>query len=104
MTYRASIQLCSLRDSLAQRGLDATLADLSGTGLRYVEAFAFVDNAPEYAAALKRHGMTAPSGHAMFLSDHAAGDPATKAPELPRLLDAAAEVGIEFLINPFVPV
>lgn len=96
-----SVQLYSCRDHLDD--LDGTLAKLADIGLRHVEAFNFIGNAPEIAAALARHGLTAPTGHAPFLSDELRfGDQVMPVPPLEAVLSAAKTLGMEWVIDPFV--
>ena len=85
-----SAQLYSVRDAV-QEDLDGSLARLKDIGFQAVELYGFVDRAAEYKAALDRTGLLAPSAHAPVLQ---MDDPQ-------RAFDAAREIGIDFLIDPF---
>ena len=63
MTPSISVQLYSVNDAL-NTDLDGGLSKLASMGLRNVEAFDFVRRPTELRAALDRHGLTAPTGHA----------------------------------------
>ena len=101
-TPESSVQLYSVREAL-EADLDGTLARLAGLGLRNVEAFDFVRRAPQIAAALKSAGLSAPTGHAPFLSDELGfGDQVVPVPPQAQTFAAAAEVGLRIVIDPFV--
>lgn len=87
-----SVQLYSVRDAVVE-DLDGAVARLAEIGLRHVEPYAFHERTAEYGRALAATGLTAPSGHAPVL--------ASAAPE--AILDAAAELGMATVIDPFVP-
>ncbi len=95
-----SVQLYSVRDALAADPA-ATLARLAALGLRNVETFDFVRRVPELAAALQSAGLAAPTGHASFLSDEVGSGAA--APTHEQTFAAAAELGLQVVIDPFVP-
>lgn len=98
-----SVQLYAVNSQLTE-DLDGTLARLAGMGLRNVEAFEFVSRAAELAEAFARHGLAAKTGHAMFLSDERRrGDVVTPAPAQQDVFEAAQTLGIDILIDPFVP-
>ena len=98
-----SVQLYAVNSQLTE-DLDGTLARLAGMGLRNVEAFEFVSRAPELAEAFARHGLVAKTGHAMFLSDERRrGDVVTPAPAQQDVFEAAQTLGVDILIDPFVP-
>ncbi|MEV7320646.1 sugar phosphate isomerase/epimerase [Streptomyces sp. NPDC093970] len=99
-TPRLSVQLYSVRHAL-EADEDAALGRLAALGLRDVEAFGFVHRAPELADALARHGLSAPTGHAGFLSPERA--PAEGTPTLDETFRAARRLGVEVLFDPFVP-
>ncbi|MCJ1698081.1 sugar phosphate isomerase/epimerase, partial [Rathayibacter caricis] len=74
-------------------------------GLKNVEAFDFVGRPAEIRAALDASGLAAPTGHAPLLSDELwtpDGSIPTPAPEV--VFEAAAQIGIRTVIDPFVPV
>jgi sugar phosphate isomerase/epimerase len=78
--------------------LSGTLARVAELGFRNVEAYAFVGRAAELRAAQDAAGLRSPSGHAQFLSTGAPG--ATDAPTVEQMLDDAATMGIDLLIDP----
>ena len=97
-----SVQLYSVRDPL-EADLDGTFGRLAEMGVRNVEAFAFVERPAEIAAALQRHGLAAPTGHGMILSDEIRfGDMVIEVPSQEDTFAAAVELGIELLIDPMV--
>jgi sugar phosphate isomerase/epimerase len=97
-----SVQLYAVNNQLTE-DLDGTLARLSDLGLRHVEAFNFVDRAPELAEAFSRHGLTASTGHAPFLSDEIRiRDTVRPVPAQTDVFEAAQALGIDILIDPFV--
>ncbi|MBW8800119.1 MAG: sugar phosphate isomerase/epimerase [Streptomyces sp.] len=96
-TPQLSVQLYSVRHAL-EADEDATLGRLTALGLRNVEAFGFVHRAGELADALDKHGLSARTGHAGFLSPDAA-PPA----DLDETFRAARRLGVEILFDPFVP-
>ncbi|AND17423.1 sugar phosphate isomerase/epimerase [Rathayibacter tritici] len=89
-----SVQLYSVREPLAA-DLPATLDRLAGIGFTTVELFGFVDLADAYRAALPASGLRAPSAHARLLGPQ--GDATVD-----EILDAAAALGVETVIDPFV--
>jgi sugar phosphate isomerase/epimerase len=96
-TPQLSVQLYSVRHAL-EADQDATLGRLAALGLSNVEAFAFVHRADELADALARHGLSARTGHAGFLSPDGAA-----AASLDDTFRAARRLGVEILFDPFVP-
>jgi sugar phosphate isomerase/epimerase len=97
-----SVQLYTVRDHLAD--LDGTLERLAGLGIRSVEPFSLFDRVPETATALARHGLSAPTAHAPFLSDDIEYDGRRVAlPPLGMTLQAARALGVDTLIDPMVP-
>ncbi|MEU2776937.1 sugar phosphate isomerase/epimerase [Streptomyces sp. NPDC007162] len=96
-TPQLSVQLYSVRQAL-EADEDAALGRLAALGLTNVEAFGFVHRADELADALARHGLTARTGHAGFLSPDGAS-----APGLDDTFRAARRLGVEILFDPFVP-
>lgn len=96
-----SVQLYSVRDHLGD--LDAVLERLAAAGAEAVEPFWVLDRPAEMRAALGRHGLTAPTAHAPFLSDtlEFQGHPvALPAPDL--LFEAACDLGTELVLDPMV--
>ena len=88
---RLSVQLYTVREALAD-DLDGSLARLAALGFENVEPFAFTDF-PGLGASLARHGLAAPTTHAGVLA----------ADDLSALFGAAAELGVQTVIDPFVP-
>lgn len=98
-----SLQLYTLRDALAA-DLPGTLDRVAGLGFRNVEAFGFVGRAAELRAAHDSAGLRVPSAHASFLSDQLTPDSAVaEVPDIEYVLDEAATLGVEILIDPHVP-
>ncbi|PPH48628.1 sugar phosphate isomerase/epimerase [Rathayibacter sp. AY1C9] len=89
-----SVQLYSVREPLAA-DLPATLDRLAAIGFTTVELFGFVDLADAYRAALPASGLRAPSAHARLLGPQ--GDATVD-----EILDTAASLGVETVIDPFV--
>ncbi|PPG68208.1 sugar phosphate isomerase/epimerase [Rathayibacter rathayi] len=89
-----SVQLYSVREPLAA-DLPATLERLAGIGFATVELFGFVDLADAYRAALAASGLRAPSAHARLLGPQ--GDVTVD-----EILDVAASLGVQTVIDPFV--
>lgn len=97
-----SIQLYTVRDALAADP-DGTLARLAEIGFVDVEAFGFVGRAAELRAPLDAAGLRSPSAHASFLSDQLEpGAARIELPPIEHVLDEAATLGVEILIDPFV--
>ena len=98
----ASVQLYTLAKEFSA-DMNGSLDKLAAIGLTHVEAFDFVDRAPELRAALDASGLVAPTGHAPLLSDELwtpGGSIPTPAPE--KVFEAAATAGIQTVIDPFV--
>ena len=87
-TSGLSVQLYTVRDAISA-DLPGTLERLAGLGFRQVELYGFVDRAAEYAELLPRFGLTAPTAHVNLVGR-----------ELAPVLDAAATLGIERVIDP----
>ncbi|MFT3889544.1 MAG: sugar phosphate isomerase/epimerase [Arachnia sp.] len=99
---RLSLQLYSVRQALAE-DQGGTLARLAELGFVAVEGFDFVGRAAALRAALDAEGLRSPSAHASFISDQL--EPGAARVELPAfelVLDEAAALGVEILIDPFV--
>ena len=103
MPSSISVQLYSVNDAL-NADLDGGLSKLASIGLRYVEAFDFVRRPTELRAALDRHGLTAPTGHAYLVSEEIRRRDGTVTPVPPHqeTFAAAQELGLETVIDPFV--
>jgi sugar phosphate isomerase/epimerase len=99
-----SIQLYTVNDHLVADP-DGTLARLAAMGIRQVEAFAFVDRADALAASFAQHGLQAKTGHAPLLSDEIRfGDRVLPVPAKADVFAAATTLGLEYVIDPFVPI
>lgn len=87
-----SVQLYTVRGAISE-DLTGAIARIAEIGYTQVEPYAFADRTSELAKAMANAGVTAPSGHASVID---AKDP-------DRIFDAAAELGIGTIIDPFVP-
>ncbi len=92
MTKPLSVQLYSVRDAVAA-DLPGAVARLAEIGFTTVEPYGFAERPAEFAAALSKAGVTAPSGHA----------PAIDSDDPDQIFEAAKTVGIETVIDPFIP-
>jgi len=87
------VQLYTVREAL-QRDFEGTLARIAGIGYREVEFGGIEGPSPrETLAILKRHGLTAPSGHAQL--DRLEYD-------LPKVLQEANEREQKYVVCPFL--
>jgi tRNA nucleotidyltransferase/poly(A) polymerase/sugar phosphate isomerase/epimerase len=85
-----SVQLYAVRESLVQ-DVDGTLARLAALGFRQVEPYELLTFRKQLRDGLPRHGLAAPTAHVgLFGAD------------LDEAFDAAAELGIGTLIQPWV--
>lgn len=89
---RPSVQLWSVRDAVAA-DLDGTIARVRDIGYELVEPYAFAERPADFERAFAAAGVTAPSGHAGVID--------SETPE--KVFDAAAQIGIGIVIDPFVP-
>lgn len=87
-----SVQLYSVRDAI-EHDLDGAVARVADIGFTRVEPYAFQLRTDDYRRAFAAHGVSAPTGHAAVID---ASDPAS-------IFDAAAELGIATVIDPFIP-
>ncbi|MCQ8187862.1 sugar phosphate isomerase/epimerase family protein [Streptomyces rugosispiralis] len=101
-TPHLSVQLYSVREAL-ENDQEGALARLAGLGLRDVEVFNFVHRAQELSEALGRHGLSARTGHANFLSPELAREHGATVHSLDETFAAAEQLGLELVIDPFVP-
>ncbi|RKR76498.1 sugar phosphate isomerase/epimerase family protein [Frondihabitans australicus] len=92
MTKPLSVQLYSVRDAVAA-DLPGAVARLAEIGFTTVEPYGFAERPDEFASALSAAGLTAPSGHA----------PAIDSADAAQIFEAAKTVGIETVIDPFIP-
>jgi sugar phosphate isomerase/epimerase len=86
-----SLQLYTLRRPL-EEDLAGTIRRVAEIGFTQVEPYNFVATARELGAALREHGLSAPSGHAPLLSQ-----------DQDEIFAAARELGITTVIDPFLP-
>lgn len=99
---RTALQLYSVREHAAD--LDAMLAKVAELGITRVEPFSIFDRTVEMIPVLRRHGLSAPTGHAPFLSDEIEYQGRTvPLPPLSVTVQAANAYGLEVLIDPMVP-
>ncbi|MFT4214123.1 MAG: sugar phosphate isomerase/epimerase [Microbacterium sp.] len=97
-----SVQLYTVRESLAA-DLPGTFERLAAAGLGNVEVFSVDENAAETRAAADDAGLRIRSGHEYFLSEHVTTPTRSFAVRpVEETLDHAAELGLEFLVDPFV--
>jgi sugar phosphate isomerase/epimerase len=87
-----SVQLYSVRDAVDEN-VDQAIARLAEIGFTQVEPYAFHLRTADLKRALSAAGVAAPSGHAPVID--------SETPE--RVFDAAAELGIHTVIDPFIP-
>lgn len=97
-----SIQLWTVRKEL-EEDMDGTLARLSNIGFTKVEVFGFVDRADDLAAALQRHGLSAPTGHASLASGVENPFAALGETTADAVFAAATKLGMTTVFDPFVP-
>ncbi len=98
-----SVQLYSIHTALGE-DLDGSLAKLAGIGLKTVEAFDFVRRADELKESFDRHGLTSPTAHAILIEDEGVTTPdgLLSVPPAEETFAAAATLGVEVVIDPFV--
>jgi sugar phosphate isomerase/epimerase len=92
MSSTPSVQLYTVRDAISA-DLQGAVARVAEIGFTQVEPYSFVERADEFEKAFAASGITAPSGHAPVIDS---ADPA-------RAFDAAAQLGIGTVIDPFIP-
>lgn len=92
MSNLPSIQLYTVRNAIGA-DLPGTIARLADIGYTQVEPYDFVTNVNQYARAFADAGVLAPSGHS----------PVIDAADADRVFDAAEQLGINAVIDPFVP-
>ena len=99
---RISLQLYSVREHLAD--LDAAFGRIADLGITNVEPFSIFDRTMDAIPALRRHGLSTPTGHAPFLSDEIEYQGrSVPLPPLATTLQAAQALGLETLVDPMVP-
>ena len=87
-----SVQLYTVRDAISA-DLQGAVARIAEIGFTQVEPYSFVERADEFEKAFAASGVTAPSGHA----------PVIDSAEPARAFDAAVQLGIGTVIDPFIP-
>jgi sugar phosphate isomerase/epimerase len=99
-----SVQLYSIHEAL-DRDLDGSLARLAQIGFRTVEAFDFVRRADALAESFQRHDLTAPTGHAFLIEEEGISSPdgLLSVPPAAEVFAAAKTLGVDVVIDPFVP-
>ena len=92
---KVGMQLYTVRTEL-EKDFDGTLAKVAAIGYKEVEFAGYFGRTPqEVKAALKKHGLSAPSAHIDYPTVSDAGKWATA-------LDAAKVIGHEYLVNAWV--
>ncbi len=87
-----SVQLYSLRDAIAE-DLDKAIARVREIGYENVEPYAFVERVDDLERAFQATGLKAPSGHVAVID----------AEDTAPIWDAAKRLGIQTVIDPFIP-
>lgn len=87
-----SVQLYSVRDAVDEN-LDSAVDRLAEIGFALVEPYAFHLRTADYKRAFAASGVSAPSGHAPVIDSDQPG----------VVFDAAAELGMTTVIDPFIP-
>ncbi|OMH29547.1 xylose isomerase [Tersicoccus phoenicis] len=87
---RYALQLYTVRDALTA-DLPGTVARVAEIGYTAVEPYNFVATVDQLEAALREHGLVAPSGHAPLLGA-----------DQEEIFGAAKQLGIETVIDPHV--
>lgn len=103
MTPAISLQLYTVNAAL-EPDLDGGVRRLAEIGFDTVEAFAFVGRSTELKRAFDAHGISAKTGHAFLVQQEVPlpdGSVMT-APSHAETFAAAAELGLEIVIDPFV--
>jgi sugar phosphate isomerase/epimerase len=99
-----SLQLYTVNKQIAD-DLDAGIAKLAAIGFDTVEGFDFVGRAPELKAAFDKHGIVSRTGHAFLVQEEIDSPDGIKGkvPSHAETFEAAKTIGIEVVIDPFVP-
>lgn len=99
-----SVQLYTVREALAA-DQPGTFTRLAAAGLNNIEVFTVDGNAAATRAAADAAGLSIRSGHEYFLSDHVSSPTRSfEVRPVEQTLDYAAEMGLSFLIDAYVPV
>ncbi len=98
-----SVQLYSIHREL-DADLDGSLGRLADIGLRTVEAFDFVRRADELKTSFERHGLKAPTAHAILIEGEGVATPdgLLSVPPAEETFAAAKTLGVDVVIDPFV--
>ena len=97
-----SVQLYAIHHEL-DADLDGSLGRLAEIGFRNVEAFDFVRRVDALKTSFERHGLSAPTAHALILTDAVdTPDHLLKVATAAETFEAAAALGIKLVIDPFV--
>lgn len=86
---KPSVQLYTVRDAVAVN-LDDALGRIAALGFTQVEPYGFHERADEFVELLSKHGLKAPTAHAMMVDQ-----------DYEPMLAAAAKIGVKTLIDPF---
>ena len=102
-TPEISVQLYSIHQAL-DADLDGSLGRLADLGLRTVEAFDFVRRAEALKESFDRHGLSAPTGHAILIEHEGVQTPdgLLSVPPAEETFAAAKMLGMQVVIDPFV--
>lgn len=90
MSQKPSVQLFSIRDAISENLQDA-VDRIAAIGFTEVEPYDFVGRLQEYAEALTRNNLTAPTAHAMMVDEN----------WMP-MLAAAQKLGVKTLVHPYI--
>jgi sugar phosphate isomerase/epimerase len=102
-TPAISVQLYTIHKNIAE-DLDGSLGRLAEIGFRNVEAFNFPPRVDEYKAAFEKYGLSAPTAHAVLIeTDVDTPDKLLSVPTPEATFEAARTLGIQTVIDPFVP-
>ena len=91
---RVGVQLYTVRTDL-EKDFEGTLARIAAIGFKEVEFAGYFDHTPaQVRDLLKRHGLSSPAAHIDYAS--------LGADKFPAVLDAAATIGHQYLVNPWL--
>lgn len=98
-----SVQLYAIHDALDQ-DLDGALARIAAIGLSNVEAFDFVRRVDALRESFDRYGLISPTAHAIIIEDAGVATPdgLLSVPPAEDTFAAAATLGVQVVIDPFV--
>jgi sugar phosphate isomerase/epimerase len=102
-TPEISVQLYSIHREL-DADLDGSLGRLADIGLTTVEAFDFVRRADALKESFDRHGLKAPTAHAILIEEEGVATPdgLLSVPPAEETFAAANTLGVDVVIDPFV--